>query len=100
MFNQGISKMGDLLDIGVNQNIIRKAGAFYSYGETRLGQGRENSKNFLLEHSEIADEIEALIRGDELPEEEPIGGDDNGHLGGTPSDGAAYIANPNSVSLN
>ncbi len=100
MFNQGISKMGDLLDIGVNQNIIKKAGAFYSYGETRLGQGRENSKNFLLEHSEIADEIEALIRGEELSDEEPMDGEGNGHLGGTPSDVAAYIANPDSVSLN
>ena len=100
MFNQGISKMGDLLDIGVNQNIIKKAGAFYSYGETRLGQGRENSKNFLLEHSEIADEIEALIRGDELPEEEPMDGETNGHLSGGVSEVGTYIANPNSVSLN
>lgn len=98
MFNQGISKMGDLLDIGVNQSIIKKAGAFYSYGETRLGQGRENSKNFLLEHSEIADEIEALIRGDELPEEDLP--DVNGHLDGSAADAAAHIAKPGSVSVN
>ncbi len=63
MFNKGISKMGDLLDIGVDQGIIKKAGAFYSYGETRLGQGRENSKEFLAEHSDLAQSLEDRIRG-------------------------------------
>ena len=63
MFNQGISKMGDLLDLGVDQGIIKKSGAFYSYGETRLGQGRENSKEFLGNHPEIAEPIEAQVRG-------------------------------------
>ena len=62
MFNQGISKMGDLLDLGSSQGIIKKSGAFYSYGETRLGQGRENSKEFLTHHPEIADSIEARVR--------------------------------------
>ena len=99
MFNQGISKMGDLLDIGVNQNIIKKAGAFYSYGDTRLGQGRENSKNFLLERSDIADEIEALIRGETTPEEDLPDGDANGYQAAA-SEGAAHVANPNTVSLN
>ena len=71
MFNQGISKMGDILDIGVAQGHIRKAGAFYSYGETRLGQGREAAKQFLMEHPEIAESVEARIRG-KMPEaEEP-----------------------------
>ncbi len=71
MFNRGISKMGDILDIGVSQGHIRKAGAFYSYGETRLGQGREASKQFLSEHPEIAESVEARIRG-KMPEaEEP-----------------------------
>ena len=71
MFNRGISKMGDILDIGVSQGHIRKAGAFYSYGETRLGQGREASKQFLNEHPEIAESVEARIRG-KMPEaEEP-----------------------------
>src|SRR5919106_84085 len=50
MFNRGISKMGDLLDLAVSDGIIKKSGAFYSYGETRLGQGRENSKEFLTQH--------------------------------------------------
>jgi recombination protein RecA len=63
MFNQGISKMGDLLDLAVNDGIVKKSGAFYSYGETRLGQGRENSKEFLTQHPEIAQTIEARVRG-------------------------------------
>ncbi len=62
MFNQGISKVGDLLEIGANQEIIKKSGAFYSYGETRLGQGRENAKEFLLQHPEIAASVEGRIR--------------------------------------
>jgi recombination protein RecA len=62
MFNQGISKVGDLLDLGTSQGIIKKSGAFYSYGEIRLGQGRENSKEFLAHHPEIADSIEARVR--------------------------------------
>lgn len=67
MFNQGISKVGDLLDLGAAQDILKKSGAFYSYGETRLGQGRENSKEFLTQHPEIADSIEARIRGQSTP---------------------------------
>ena len=62
MFNQGISKMGDLLELGVSEGILKKAGAFYSYGDTRLGQGRENSKDFLLQHPEIAESIESRVR--------------------------------------
>jgi recombination protein RecA len=71
MFNKGISKMGDLLDIGVDQGIIKKAGAFYSYGETRLGQGRENSKQFLTDHPEIADSVEDRIRGNSTATSQP-----------------------------
>ena len=63
MFGQGISKVGDILDLGAAQGILKKSGAFYSYGETRLGQGRENSKEFLTQHPEIADSVEARIRG-------------------------------------
>ena len=62
MYNEGISTMGDLIDIGVNQDIIVKRGSFYSYGETRLGQGRENAKAFLAENPEMAAEIDGLIR--------------------------------------
>ncbi|MFO8101260.1 MAG: recombinase RecA [Dehalococcoidia bacterium] len=62
MFNSGISKEGDLLDMGVARDIIKKSGAFYSFGETRLGQGRENAKEFLIENQELAQEIEQQIR--------------------------------------
>jgi len=64
MFSQGISREGDLIDLGVTTNIIKKAGAFFSYGDTRLGQGRENAKIFLKENSEIAKEIEVAVRAD------------------------------------
>ncbi|HLF04604.1 MAG TPA: recombinase RecA [Dehalococcoidia bacterium] len=63
MFNRGISKMGDILDLGVGQGILKKSGAFYSYGDTRLGQGREAAKEFLTQHPEIAGSVEARIRG-------------------------------------
>lgn len=72
MFGQGISKMGDILDLGVTQGILKKSGAFYSYGETRLGQGRENSKEFLTQHPEIAASIEARIRGLEPGVQQPF----------------------------
>ena len=62
MFNLGISKMGDILEIGVEQGIIKKSGAFYSYGETKLGQGRENAKVFLKSNPELMDQLEAKIR--------------------------------------
>ena len=64
MFNHGISKTGDMLELGVAAGIVKKAGAFYSYGDTRLGQGRENSKEFLTQHPEIAQSIEARVRGE------------------------------------
>ncbi len=64
MFNHGISKTGDMLELGVAANVIKKSGAFYSDGETRLGQGRENAKEFLSQHPEIAQSIEARVRGD------------------------------------
>ena len=69
MFNLGISKMGDILEIGVEQGIVKKSGAFYSYGETKLGQGRENSKGFLTQHPEIAISIEDRLRSPEVDSE-------------------------------
>jgi recombination protein RecA len=62
MFSRGISKEGDLVDLGVQQGIISKSGAFFSYGDVRVGQGRENAKTFLTEHPELAEEIEQKIR--------------------------------------
>jgi recombination protein RecA len=62
MYNEGISKVGDLLDLAVEYEIISKRGSFYSYGEERLGQGRENTKDFLRKNSALAEEIEKQIR--------------------------------------
>ena len=66
MYNEGISKEGGLLDLGVELSIVRKSGAFFSFGETRLGQGRENAKDFLRKNTEMRDEIEGLIRAQTL----------------------------------
>src|SRR5512136_231738 len=62
MYNEGISKVGDLIDLATQLGIVDKRGAFFSYGDTRLGQGRENSKEFLRQNPAVADEIEAVIR--------------------------------------
>ena len=62
MFNEGISKSGDILDIGTEMEIITKRGAFFAYGDTKLGQGRENAKEFLKQHPEIAEQVDKEIR--------------------------------------
>ncbi len=62
MFNEGISREGDLVDLGSEAGVIKKSGSFYSFGEVRLGQGRENAKAFLRENEEIANDIEGLVR--------------------------------------
>ncbi len=61
MFGEGISKVGELIDFGVEKEILKKSGSFYSYGETKLGQGREKVKEVLTENPDLADEIEAKI---------------------------------------
>jgi len=72
MFDQGISREGNLLDIGTEIGLVTKAGAFYSYGEVRLGQGRENAKDYLREHIEVARELEGQIRAEVFkPQELP-----------------------------
>jgi recombination protein RecA len=86
MYNEGISKVGDLIDLATQLGVIDKRGAFFSYGETRLGQGRENSKEFLRQNPAIADEIEALIRqhatGGEMTLPLAISEDSNDEAGG------------------
>jgi recombination protein RecA len=62
LYNEGISKEGGLLDVGIEMGIVRKSGAFISYGETRVGQGRENAREFLRNNTELRDEIERQIR--------------------------------------
>jgi len=73
MYNEGISREGDLLDMAVELGIVGKSGAYYSFGETRLGQGRENAKDFLRENAALALEIENRIREEVgLPQREEI----------------------------
>ena len=61
-FNEGISRAADVLDVGANLGIVAKRGAFFSFGETRLGQGRENAKAYLKEHPDVLEQIDAEIR--------------------------------------
>ncbi|MFM9978899.1 MAG: recombinase RecA [Sphingomonadaceae bacterium] len=63
MYGQGISKVGEILDLGVKAGVVEKSGAWFSYDSIRIGQGRENSKTYLVEHPEIADRLEKAIRG-------------------------------------
>ena len=72
MYNEGISKEGDLIDIGAALELITKRGAFFSYNDTRLGQGREQAKNFLKQHGEIAKEIELAIRAQQAATGSPL----------------------------
>ncbi len=72
MFGEGISKTGEIIDLGVDFNIIKKAGSWFSYGETKLGQGRDAVKQLLLDNPELSEEIEAKIRAEvsvETPDE-------------------------------
>ena len=62
MYGEGISKMGELVDLGVKAGVVEKSGSWFSYGDERIGQGRENAKNFLREHKDIAYAIEDKIR--------------------------------------
>jgi recombination protein RecA len=62
MYNEGISKVGDVIDLGVEFNLVDKRGAYFRYGETLLGQGRENAKAYLVENPDLTYEIETLIR--------------------------------------
>ncbi|PPQ34341.1 recombinase RecA [Rhodopila globiformis] len=62
MYGEGISKVGELLDLGVKAGVVEKSGAWFSYDSQRIGQGRENAKQFLREHREVADAIETKVR--------------------------------------
>jgi recombination protein RecA len=81
MYGEGISKVGELVDLGVKAGIIEKSGAWFSYNGDRIGQGRENTKAFLKEHPKIADQVEKAIRQnaglivDKMLQAEPEGDD-------------------------
>ncbi|KAB2542428.1 recombinase RecA [Salipiger aestuarii] len=83
MYGEGISKMGELLDLGVKAGVVDKSGAWYSYGDERIGQGRENAKNYLRENTRISLEIEDKIRaahGLDFHMPDPEGRDEDGAL--------------------
>ena len=78
MYGEGISKTGELLDLGVKAGVVDKSGAWYSYGDERIGQGRENAKTFLKENPNIAHSIEDKIRASHgLEFDDEMGGDDD-----------------------
>jgi recombination protein RecA len=62
MYGEGISKVGELIDLGVKANAVEKSGAWFSYDSQRIGQGRENAKQFLRDHPDMATKIEAKVR--------------------------------------
>lgn len=70
MFGQGISKEGDILDLAADAGIINKSGAWYAYNGEKIGQGRENAKNYLKENPLICEEVEAKVRAKYSPEED------------------------------
>ena len=84
VYGAGISRQGSLIDLGIEQDLVQKSGSFFSYGDVKLGQGRNNSKQFLADNPEIAEELEArilagagIVRVDgvieEAGEEAPVG---------------------------
>jgi len=67
LYGHGISRLGELIDLGVQHDIVNKAGSWYSYGDDRIGQGKDNAREFLKEHPEMADEIERRVRAILMP---------------------------------
>ena len=80
MYGEGISKTGELLDLGVNAGVVEKSGSWYSYGDERIGQGRENAKIFLSENPDIAYELEDKILAAHGLDFENPSHDDNGEI--------------------
>ena len=85
LYGHGISKEGDLLDLGVAHRIVEKSGSWYSYGDIRLGQGKENSRTFLADNADLASEIDRKLR----VELKLVGDDAEATETGEPADGAA-----------
>jgi recombination protein RecA len=72
MYAEGISKVGDILDLATELDIVTKRGSFYSYGDLRLAQGRENAKDFLRENPDLTEEIEFTVRSQAMGEARPL----------------------------
>jgi recombination protein RecA len=84
MYGEGVSKVGELVDLGVKVGVVEKSGAWFSYDSQRIGQGRENAKTFLKQNPDVAARIEAAVRqnsgliADKLSGEKEEGDDDEG----------------------
>ena len=68
LYGEGISRVGELIDLGVEHELVKKAGSWYSYGDDRIGQGKENAKAYLNENPHLIDEIDGLLRAKLLPD--------------------------------
>lgn len=86
MYGEGISKLGELLDLGVAAGLVEKSGSWFSYGEQRIGQGRENAKNFLRENPDMANELEVSIRQNAGLVQEKMMDENVGGNSGSPED--------------
>jgi recombination protein RecA len=75
LYGEGISREGELIDMGVVHGLVDKSGAWYSYNGERIGQGKENVRTFLHEHPEMAAEIDAALRAKLLPKKVPHAGE-------------------------
>lgn len=93
MYGEGISKVGEIVDLGVNYGIIKKSGAWFSYGETRLGQGRDNVKNLFKNDKALSDEIEKQIR-EKMAEEHSAGDEKKTDAKGAADDDAPIAYRP------
>jgi recombination protein RecA len=78
MYGEGVSKMGEIVDLGVKAGLVEKSGSWFSYDSIRIGQGRENAKTYLRTNPEVADRLEQAIRGrtDKVAEELLVGPSD------------------------
>jgi recombination protein RecA len=83
MYNEGISKEGGLIDLATELGFVKKSGAFYSYGDLRLGQGRENAREFLKHNPDVAQELETSIRQQMLAGARRVEITRNGHAVGS-----------------
>ena len=72
MYGLGVSKVGEILDLGVDLGIVKKSGSWFSYGETKLGQGRDAVKNLILDNPELMEELEGKIYATMDPETEAV----------------------------
>jgi len=94
LYGEGSSREGELIDLGVKHGMIEKAGAWYSYNEERIGQGKDNVRQFLKEHTEMADEIDQRLRVELLPKPKAKATSDSEATGSNPEVEPALVESP------